>query len=371
MARQKKRSDGYFKRTFTFDGKRYSVYAKTQAELSDKVIEKRKRLEAGIENVYNPTIREYYEKFTDARRDGVIKEATIRGQIYQFKNIADAKMADGVRFGDLRIRSITRQQILDVRKTLLTEGKKPEYLNIIFAHLNHVFECAIKVNLIEKNPCRALEKLRRETRPISETKHRALSEEETIKFLKTAESRNSYFTNLFKVMLLTGMRIGEASALYLTDIDEKYIHIRRSVTRDEAGCYIVGQDAKTKTSQRDLKLQPDVKEAFKNQIRQNELIFGSAWCGTIFQSPDGKLLREYTVNREIKRICKQAEIDLFTCHAFRATFATRCMEQSPEEYMELAKIMGHKDVSITLNVYAKVMKDREDAFMDKIKIRTS
>ena len=208
-------------------------------------------------------------------------------------------------------------------------------------------------------------------RPISETKHRALSEGETIRFLKKAEERNSVYANLFKVMLLTGMRIGEVAALYLTDIDKDFIHARRSITRDEIGQYIVGNDAKTESGKRDIPLSNEVRNALRAQIRQNDQIHGNGWNGPIFQSYGGEILREYTANREIKRICADAEIEMFTCHAFRVTFATRFIERRPQDFKILSEIMGHKDISITMNLYTRVMQESKVIAMKGIKIKTS
>jgi integrase len=114
-----------------------------------------------------------------------------------------------------------------------------------------------------------------------------------------------------------------------------------------------------------------VKKLIKEQVKQNNAVYGSGWSGPIFQSAEGTLLREYTVNREIRRICKAAEMEYFTCHAFRITFATRFIEQRPQDFKILSEIMGHKDISITMNLYTRVMQDSKIAAMKGIKIKTS
>ena len=91
----------------------------------------------------------------------------------------------------------------------------------------------------------------------------------------------------------------------------------------------------------------------------------------MFKSAEGHILREYTLNREIKRICKAAGIEEFTCHAFRNTFATRFIEQRPQDYKILSEILGHKDVSITLNLYTHVMTDKKVEAMQELMIKTS
>ena len=259
-------------------------------------------------------------------------------------------------FGDMMMKDITKNHLEYVREKLLKEGKTPENLNICFAHLSHVFESAVLDDIVQKNPCKALLKLKRVSELISENKHRALTEEESERFLEASEYRNSFYRNCFKLMLLTGMRIGEVGALYLTDIDDNFIHIRRTITRDENGNYLVGNDTKTYSGVRDfpLGLCPELREVIKKQKELNNMIFGLGWSGTLFQSTEGQLLREYTVNREINRICKESDVEKFTCHCFRSTFATNFTEKHPERYLELAYLMGHKYPTITFKHYTRV-----------------
>ena len=370
MARLKKNSKGYLIQTFSFNGKRYYVYGKDSKELREKTSKKLKELEEGKLNHINPTMDNYYEYFTELRSKEQ-KGATIRAQKYQYKNISNVILKSGQRFGDLRLKEVTRRDIESARQILLESGKTPENLNICFAHLNHVFESAVCDETIEKNPCKALKRLKRESAPISENKHRALSEEETVNFLRASEERQSFYHNVFKLMLLTGLRIGEVGALYLTDIDNDFIHVRRSITREETGTYRVGEDTKTYSGKRDIPLTPELRKLLKDQRQLNNMVFGIGWTGTLFKSSEGELLREYTVNREIDRVCKQAEIERFTCHGFRVTFATRFIEQRPQDFKILSEIMGHKDISITLNLYTRVMTESKVIAMNDLKIKIS
>ena len=74
-------------RSFRYEGKRYYVYGKNNAELSEAEARKRAELEAGTELRTNPTLDEYYKYFTEVRRKSV-KESTIRGQAFQYASVA-------------------------------------------------------------------------------------------------------------------------------------------------------------------------------------------------------------------------------------------------------------------------------------------
>ena len=372
MAKAKKYKGRYFRETFMFNDKRYEVYAKTKDELIEKIRLKKEELEKGKESVYNPTLNEYYETFTKIRSKQ-IKEATIRAQIFQYNNIANVELSKGVIFGEMKIKDITRRNIEEAREILLKNGKTAEHLNICFSHLNHVFNSALIDETIDKNPCKALKRLKRQSKPINETRHRALTIEETQKFFEVAHKRESYYLNAFLLMIKTGMRVGEMTALYNTDIDRLngFIHVRRTITREVNGGYIVGENAKTKSGQRDIPLTDEVFKIIQNQKNLNNSIFGLEKEGLLFKSIDNTILKEYTLNREINRICKEAKIEYFTCHAFRNTFATRFIEQRPQDYKILSEILGHKDISITLNLYTHVMTENKVLAMNEFMIKTS
>ena len=373
MAQRKRRKDGYLKKTFIFNDKRYYIYGRNAAELLRKENEKRQELENGIINRQNPTLSAYYKYFTDIRKNKV-KSATIRAQEIQFNIIASVEILPGVMFGTLRINDITRKDIEFVRMELLNQGKSPENLNICFAHLNHVFINALNDETIQKNPCKALDKLTRKSKPINETKHRALTQEETERFFKAAVERNSFYLSAFKMLLFTGLRIGELAALNKSDIDKKcgYLHINKTVTRDTSGAYYIGKTTKTEKGTRDIPLNLDILKAAVEQENLNKMFFGLSFENVpLFRSSEGQLLKEYTINREIERICKIANIEKFTCHAFRNTFATRFIEQRPQDYKILSDILGHSDIKITLNLYTHVMNENKINAMQEVKIKIS
>lgn len=63
----KKQADGFYRETFTFAGKRYSVRAKTERELWRKVEEKKRRLEEGIDITNeNTTVDKWFADYLAA-----------------------------------------------------------------------------------------------------------------------------------------------------------------------------------------------------------------------------------------------------------------------------------------------------------------
>ena len=364
MSKLKKRKDGRYQTNFEFEGKKYYVYGKSAAELEEKKAAKKEQLKLRAHDRANPPLDKYYEIFTDLRR-GKVKESTIRCQLSSYRNCADVKI-DGKKLGEFRIRDITPKDVQRVQQELI---KKKRYstrtINDSMKHLSHVFNAAVKDETIDRNPCMCIEHLRRTEQPARETIHRALTKDETEAFFKAAA--NSAYLNYFRMMIQTGLRIGELCALSAADIDlkEGCIHVTKTITRDEIGGYLVGDSAKTYAGTRDIPLTDTIQKIVSDQKKLKRAL---PFSKLLFCSMEGKIMREYTVNREIRKICKAAGLDPFTCHAFRATFATRFIEQRPQDYKILSEILGHADTKITLNLYTHVMKESKEEAMKGIEI---
>ena len=369
MARKKRatRDNGLRRATLTYNGKRYYVYGYTETELEQKKAEKRQRLEAGTEDRDNPRFDGFYETFTKNRREKV-SENTLRTQKWESKLCSSVVIdSNGRKFGELRLSEIRPDDIHEVQRAL-KEKHTTETTNNVIDHLRHVFSVAVKNDYISKNPCDTVENLKRTEPPARSTIHRALSEQEQKAFFDAA--KGSFYYNHFCVMIKTGLRVGELGALMALDADtkENVLHITKTVTRSESGGYFVGDAPKTSAGNRDIPVTPDILKHIKDQRNLNRMIYSDKVEKTIFRSPEGTLLREYSINREIKRICQKAGIEKFTCHAFRATFATRFIEQRPQDYKILSEILGHSNVKITLNLYTHVMKDSKVKAMENIVI---
>lgn len=365
MAKLKKRPDGRYQAGFRYEGKTYFVYGKSPAELEEKKMEKRQQLKEGSLRRTNPTLDDYYKTFTELRRNKV-KESTIRCQRSSFQNCADVVVdSNGKRLGEIRIREITPKDCQQVQQALIRKNYSTRTVNDCMKHLSHVFHAAVKDETIDRNPCMCIEHLRRTEPPARDTKHRALSVEETETFFLAAAS--SFYINYFKCMLQTGLRVGELCALSAGDIDigNNCIHVNKTITRDEVGGYLVGESTKTYAGSRDIPLNDVLKQIIADQKKVKRAL---PFSKLLFCSQEGKILREYTLNREIGRICRRAGLDPFTCHAFRATFATRFIEQRPQDYKILSEILGHANTKITLDLYTHVMKESKERAMAGITI---
>lgn len=356
---------------FRVEGKRYSVYGQTAKECLQKASAKEQALLSGAyKSGKDLTLTEYFDRWIEAKTRSV-KETTIRTNKILFGIVRDMPVDDaGHTFGSMKLTAIEAQQIRDIQSGMIKAGKSTRTTNDTISFIKGLLQTAVDVDrILTWNPAAGIKQLRRTEPAARDTYHRALTEDETKLFFQTAKARESWYYNLYCFLIDTGCRCGEAGALQNSDITGSTIRINKTITRAEDGTYKVGSEAKTKAGTRDIPIRPLARQGIDNQRAVNMLLDNGivGITDTIFKSPRGCLLSDTVVNQDIARICKAAGIERFTAHAFRDTFATRCVESGMQP-KTLQEILGHTDISMTMNLYAHVMEETKAQQMQAVKI---
>ena len=163
---------------------------------------------------------------------------------------------------------------------------------------------------------------------------------------------NFTFKNLgIYICLTTGMRIGEICGLLWSDIDieQGIISIRRTVQRiymiNEEGRHteILIDTPKTKNSIRDI---PMTNELYKIIKPLKKVVNDNFFVITNEAKPsEPRTYRSY-----YQHLIKKLNIPKLKFHGLRHSFATRCIE-SKCDYKTVSVILGHSNISTTLNLY--------------------
>lgn len=360
------RTDGNYEIRFTLKGKRYSVYASTVAECRDKEIELREQIKSGlyIEN-RNITLDKYYEEWKAARK-GIVKGNTALGAESRYKNHIKPVL------GSRKLNEIERREIVKLQNDLAKQQKSSS-VNAIIVQLKAILNDAVRDGIISRNPAAGIKLLKDVEKAAAETYHRALTEEEQTQFMNEAKSEWLY--ELLALLLCTGMRVGEATALTWQDIDYKcnVIHVTKTISRTADGAYTVGTP-KSKSGIRDIPLNDAIKSILKSQKDKQGLMHGNIIQLTqpVFENLYGGMVYNASVNKSItdtlKRINKdRVIIDHFSAHALRDTFATRYIEQGGSPQV-LKTILGHNSLAMTMDLYSHVLPNTKQKEMDSIKI---
>lgn len=167
--------------------------------------------------------------------------------------------------------------------------------------------------------------------------------------------------------LYGGLRIGEICALQWKDfcLEEGTVNVSKTVIRIKnteenatSKTIVIIQEPKTEHSKRTIPL-PDVLLPYFIEAKKEEEDFILTKT-TRFMEPR-VFLEHY------KKILKKAGIKNYTFHALRHTFATRCVENN-FDIKTLSEIMGHSNISITIQRYVHPSLEQKRVQMNKLSL---
>lgn len=237
----------------------------------------------------------------------------------------------------------------------------------IYGIVNQTFKIAVRRNILRYNFLDDQIEFSIPYSNIKDKKIKAFTIEEQQQFVKALQEDTKYrYKYQFLISLFTGMRMGEINALDVNDVDfkNKVIHIRRTITRGLNERAMIGAYTKTVNGTRDIIMDAHVEHIFKEYLSSPYYIKND--LNLLFCNSKNDCISTDTTNMMFKYICEQYKIgDGFKLHQhmLRHTFATRCIEAGMPASV-LAKIMGHANVSTTLNVYCDVFDKFKQTHID-------
>lgn len=284
----------------------------------------------------------------------------------QFGRVAKTiEKIEQVPLGNKNIDTITSDEIQEYlnSQTYLSNSS----IKKLYQQFNQAFKIAINRGYLMQNPMINV------IRPKSEKEDRevrALTVEEQQTFTEYLLNKDVFqckYRNIYLIQMYMGLRVSEALAITTHDIDlqHKKININKTLTTDEIGGVIMGNKTKTYAGKRILPipdfLYPYIVEQMKianNQVNNDEKL--------LFKPINQKYTRRENVNSELKRILKKYfNITDISTHSLRHTFGTRCIESGMAPVV-VQKLMGHKDISVTLNTYTSVFDKFKEHEIDKV-----
>lgn len=167
------------------------------------------------------------------------------------------------------------------------------------------------------------------------------------------------------VCLYTGLRIGEICALKWEDISlkEGYISVHKTMQRLQTGggagkkTSVLVSTPKSGCSIRRIPMPGEIFQLV-SAARQP----GSAYVLTGFSD---RFVEPRTLQNHFKAVAEACDIENVHFHSLRHTFATRCVELGFDA-KSLSEILGHANVSITMNRYVHPSMAMKQQNMDKL-----
>ncbi len=341
------------------------------------------------------TVNKMFDKFISMKRNS-IRDTTYVDYMIQYnchvRNSIGTYKIGNVKYSDVKCFYL---------HLLKEEGLANASVKSIHNILRQVFQLAVKDGIIRSNPADGvLSDIKIPSGiTINTYRNKCNGEEEKVNVLTVKQQKEfiNYVGNtpfychlypIFTVMLGTGCRIGEVAGLTWNDVDlkNKNININHSVgygyvstsdnSEDKFNVKWYVHPTKTSSGNRDIPM-IDVVYDVLAELYQHRKKCGFSIDGMtdfVFLNKNNSLYTSYLLNKSIKRIVKAYNTEAvrrpekhstepfllpyFTCHTLRHTFCTRLCEQE-SNLKVIQSIMGHANISITMNVYAAATEDKK------------
>ena len=328
--------------------KRKTVYGKTKREVRNKLLELQIQAQAGdFADKDDTTIFKLANQMIDEQLAlNEIKHSSYDRKVETLKKLEPIY--------NIRIQEITDEII---KKFFISQMHYSQsYINKLYQLLNATLNEAKRKGIISDNPMSSFKK------PKSKQEHikvRGLTIDEQKRLIEVLKTKNIKYGKQMLISMFTGMRMGEINALDVKDIDFKNgtINVFKTVSQGANGQAVVNRSTKTQAGMRKLPMSGEVFEFFMACI-------GNRKEGLLF-SNNGKIITTTQVNSNYARTLAKykiinpniyGKVDL---HSLRHTYATRLIESGcPPKVLQ--KLLGHTDISITLNTYC----DAFDSYVD-------
>lgn len=270
------------------------------------------------------------------------------------KDVFGSKRIDKVKLSDAKAWLIKLQQ---------EDGRGYSSIHSIRGVLRPAFQMAENDDLIRKNPFQfelasviVNDSVTRES--ITRKQQR-----EYLKFVQEDKHFSRYYGGIF-ILFHTGLRISEFCGLTLEDIDfkEKRIRVNHQLQRTSKMEYVI-EVPKTESGVRYVPMTDDVAECFqriiKNRIAPGAEPTVDGYTGFLFLDKNDMPMvalhwEKYMQHiREKYNSIYKVPMPKVTPHVCRHTFCSN-MAKSGMNPKTLQYIMGHSDISVTLNTYTHV-----------------
>jgi integrase len=269
---------------------------------------------------------------------------------------------------ELRVRElplITATEIQRFVNDLVARGKSPRTVRMAHGALRTCLNRAVRLGKIARNVSSLVE-LPRNVR----TERSYLGPEQAARFL--SECASDKWGALFTVLILAGLRPGEALGLQWCDLDGNVLRVRRALVQ-VAGQAPILSTTKTGRSRVIPLGEPAMKVLREHRREQaaQRLLLGPAYDNKdlIFANEIGRFADSHNITtRHFKPLLSQLELPNLRLYDLRHTHATLLLAAG-EHPKVVQERLGHSSIALTLDVYSHVipaMQERATQLLDTL-----
>ena len=335
------RKDGRYEARVVINGKRITVYNTKLADLKREFEKEKEKLSRqNIVKCQDATLTEWFDAWFEKYKKPTLKPSGVKAYYRKFSNTY------GKMLGNVMLTELNQFSIQSATSELINSGYKFK---------------SIRDSLVTEE-------------------RRVLSNAEQKQLLDITD--NTFYRELYRFMLCTGLRVGEVGALRWSDIDfeNEIIYVKHTLScqYDDGVKTMEITTPKTKNSFRKVPFFNETKQILLDQKKKQKELksqLKERWRGQIddlvFTTSMGSPVTRYVLQHDMRQITREIQMsELYNAmqerrevkefeaihpHCLRHTFATRCFEKGMDAKM-VQQIMGHANINMTMS-YTHVLDD--------------
>ena len=266
-------------------------------------------------------------------------------------------------FGKLRIDKVHLSDAKGWLIKLQKEGRGYSTIHSVRGVLRPAFQMAVDDDLIRKNPFNFELASVIVNDSVTREAITRKQEREFLGFIQADEHFSRYYDGIY-ILFHTGLRISEFCGLTIGDIDfkEMRINVDHQLQRKRDMTYVV-EPTKTTSGTRMVPMTKEVADCFRrilaNRIKPKVEPMIDGYTGFLFLDKNEVPMVALHWEKYFKHILDKynsiykEQLPKITPHVCRHTFCSN-MAKSGMNPKTLQYIMGHSDISVTLNTYSHV-----------------
>jgi integrase len=254
-------------------------------------------------------------------------------------------------FADMPLSRIRRSHVEHWVKTMNAAGLAPGTIRTRMNNVRSVLRAAVRDRLIASDPSADV------TLPRDRRREAAMRLPEPAEVGALLAAAEPHFVAFLALAAFAGLRLGEAAAVQVGDVDflRKQLAVSRQVQR--AGGGEVEIRAPKYGSERSVFLADDLVQVLAQHVERHRP--GTDPTRWMFEATPGQPPHQNTIGHLWRKACRAAGVTGFSLHDLRHFYASGLIAADCD-VVTVQRALGHAKATTTLGVYAHLWPTAED-----------
>lgn len=346
-----RRKDGTYYKTVQMSNERVWFYGRTRKEVVDKFEAWKKQHDQGVD-VKAGKVK--VSDFLDRWLTDVVKHRNKPRTFASYKQIVNEHISP--RIGSILLTSLKPDHVQRLVNDLVANNRAPRTVRNVRAVLRQALNQAMRWRYVPYNAAALVELPR-----IEKYEVKPWTRDQVRKLLNHIKGHR--LESLYVMTLMLGLREGEVLGLLVSNVSFEAGTIRVDGALQWHAGKLERQTTKTQSSIRTLPLPSMLNPLLAAHLKSQQTRFPDN--PYMFASEVGTPINPRNLIRQFKALLKRAELPEIRFHDLRH-FCAMFLASSGAHPRTIMEILGHSQISTTLNIYGHVLRETQVTAVDQV-----